>query len=173
MILMPMSTHDYEQLVIRTHGAVFAYAARRVGSERAEDITAETFLVAWRRRSDIPETPLPWLYGVARKVIANEVRGRQRKRRLTERIASVSAQFTAAPDVADPSVARALRLLSQPEREALLLVAWEGLDPAEAAVAAGCSAATFRVRLHRAKKRFSRTINQSTGKHREPRLEQT
>jgi RNA polymerase sigma-70 factor (ECF subfamily) len=168
-----MSPHEYEQLVVRTHGAVLAYAARRVGLERAEDIVAETFLVAWRRRSEVPEMPLPWLYGVARKVIANEVRSRQRKRRLAEHITALSTKFSDPPDVVDASVARALRLLSDPEREALLLVAWEGLDPAEAALAAGCSAPAFRVRLHRAKKRFIRTLEQSTDSHREPRLEQT
>lgn len=168
-----MSPGQYEQLVVRTYGAVSAYAARRVGRERAEDIVSETFLIAWRRRSAIPEPPLPWLYGVARKVIANELRTTERKRRLVDRIASLATEVADPPSVGDPAVARALRRLSDPEREALLLVAWEGLNPAEAAIAAGCSTATFRVRLHRAKKRFARYIEQLPERHRRPRMEQT
>jgi DNA-directed RNA polymerase specialized sigma24 family protein len=55
-------------------------------------------------------------------------------------------------------VRRALGELSERDREALLLIAWEGLDPARAAQVAGCSRATFAVRLHRARKRLDRTL---------------
>ena len=66
--------------------AVLAYALRRVGDpEDAADVVAETFLVAWRRIDAVPDHELPWLFGVARKVIANQRRGERRLASLTHR----------------------------------------------------------------------------------------
>ncbi|MGI8679168.1 MAG: RNA polymerase sigma factor [Jatrophihabitans sp.] len=58
---------------------VFAYARRQCGSVDAQDVVADTFLVAWRRWSDVPDHPLAWLLVVARNTIANQ---RRRERRL-------------------------------------------------------------------------------------------
>jgi RNA polymerase sigma-70 factor (ECF subfamily) len=59
---------------------VLSYAARRVDHETARDVAAETFLIAWRRRDDIPaDRPFPWLLNVAWNVLANEARGHRRR----------------------------------------------------------------------------------------------
>jgi RNA polymerase sigma-70 factor (ECF subfamily) len=66
-----------------SYGAIYAYASRRVGAEAADEITAETFLVAWRRFDVVPSDPLPWLYGVARNMVARgaAASGRERQAR--------------------------------------------------------------------------------------------
>jgi RNA polymerase sigma-70 factor (ECF subfamily) len=58
-----------------------------VGPERAKDVAAETFLIAWRRLEDVPREPAPWLLGVARKVIAGQLRTDARRDALAARLA--------------------------------------------------------------------------------------
>lgn len=143
----------------RCHTAVRAYAARRVEPDAVDDVVAETFAIAWRKlpRED---DPLPWLYGVARKVVHGHRRSHARRSALLARVTSrggASPAATAGPDPAervagiDPRLARALAALSPVEREAICLVAWEGLTGAAAARAAGCSENAFNVRLSRAR----------------------
>jgi RNA polymerase sigma-70 factor (ECF subfamily) len=141
---------------------VFGYAARRSSPQEAQDVVAETFLVAWRRIDDVPDDPLPWLFGVARRVLANARRGSDRRSSLGARLrleARPSAQDDPADEVASKAaVLAALQRLSPIEHEALTLVAWEGLDIARAARAAGCTKATFSVRLHRARRRLMKEL---------------
>jgi RNA polymerase sigma-70 factor (ECF subfamily) len=127
-------TPDFDALYAAHRDDVWRYLRRRSASE-PEDLTTEVFLVAWRRRAELPAAPLPWLYGVARKVLANHRRGGARREALTER-----AGAHAAPDPAEAfgvrdELARALASLSDRDRELVLLVAWEGLSLAEAASA--------------------------------------
>ena len=81
----------------------------------------------------------------------------RRQRSLSQRLALASPDALAwePPDGVSAELANALRALTEHEREALLLVAWDRLTPVEAATAAGCSAAAFRVRLHRARRRVA------------------
>ncbi|MGL5808364.1 MAG: RNA polymerase sigma factor [Nocardioides sp.] len=144
---------------------ILAYAVRRTPSpEDASEVVAETFLVAWRRHEDLPgddECRL-WLFGVARKVVANQVRGQRRRQRLGARLA---AQLRCAPasyvakDPADEVaghdvIQRALAALPPMEREALTLEIWDGLTPADIAQVTGCEPAAARARLSRARRRF-------------------
>jgi RNA polymerase sigma-70 factor (ECF subfamily) len=140
---------------------VWRYLRRRSPGD-TEDLTTEVFLIAWRRRGELPDEPLPWLYGVARKVLANHRRGGARRDALAER-AAAHAQ-PAAPDHADAAglradLARALAALSERDRELVLLVAWEGLTLAEAAAALGCRRGTAAVRLHRARRRLHTALH--------------
>jgi RNA polymerase sigma-70 factor (ECF subfamily) len=64
----------FRQLYDLHAGLVLAYFKRRTDSETAQDCTAETFLVAWRRIDAVPDEALPWLYGVARRVLQNQGR---------------------------------------------------------------------------------------------------
>jgi RNA polymerase sigma factor (sigma-70 family) len=132
--------------------AVYAYARRRVGASDAPDVVAEVFAVAVAKAGSVPDDALPWLYRTAWNVIANHWRAEERRARLVEVVRQ-------AADPGDYVVERmtmvdALAALSDSEREALLLTAWEGLDARRAAAAAGCSSATFAVRLHRARRRL-------------------
>jgi RNA polymerase sigma-70 factor, ECF subfamily len=155
-----------EERLFETHfrgyaALVHAFALRRADPEAAQDITEETFLIAWRRREEMPPEPLPWLYGIARGVLANERRTSNRRLSLAARIAAEPA----APDTIDDGdheVLQALASLRESDREALLLSAWEGLSTREAASAVGCSAATFAVRLHRARIRLARVLGEAS-----------
>ncbi len=151
----------FERLFDAHYWAVRAYVLRRAPSSSVEDIVAETFLVAWRRRDSLGDDPLPWLLGVARRVLANQHRAERRRGALTARLGSVLP--APAPDWDPPAamsdeLAVAMVRLSPQEREALLLVAWEGLEPARAARAAGCSPGAFRGRLHRARRHVTAAL---------------
>jgi RNA polymerase sigma factor (sigma-70 family) len=150
----------FEALFERHHAAVAAYVRRRAPEALVEDVVEETFLVAWRALERLHDDPLPWLYGVARRILANQLRGERRRERLHARLARErrDAQPEALPGLVSGRLREALLALSETEREALLLVAWEGLTPAQAAHALGCSGPTFRARLHRARRRLERTL---------------
>ena len=151
---------SFEELYRQHYGRVLGYALRRTSHANAEDVAGATFLVAWRRRAEIRGTPLPWLLGVARRLLANQLRSSRRSEALVARIgptAERSDERTLEP-LADAPVAIALASLAEVDREALILTAWDELSPAEAAQVLGCPAATFRVRLHRAKKRLVKAL---------------
>jgi RNA polymerase sigma factor (sigma-70 family) len=142
-----------------SYPAVRAYALRRTSADAAQDVVAETFLVAWRRLDDVPADALPWLYGVARRVLANRRRAADRAMALEHRVAGATPALAGrdpGEGAGDAEILRvALSRLSEPSREALMLVAWHGLSGARAARAAGCSRAAFAVRLHRARARLA------------------
>lgn len=116
-------------------------------------MAAETFAIALRRADEIPRDPLPWLLGVARRVLSTQRRSIQRRSRLSQRLAETAEPI---PPVAatDACLGEALGRLSESDREALLLVAWEGLTPREAAEVVGLTPTGFSVRLHRARRRL-------------------
>jgi RNA polymerase sigma-70 factor (ECF subfamily) len=153
---------DFDRLFAAHYGSILAYAIRRVSNrETAEDVAAETFAVTWRRWTDVPADPLPWLYGVARRLIANDVRASGRRDRLHTRLGS-----NRSPSPRDPAdlvqardaVLVALDRLSEPEKEILRLVAWEGLDSYRGARALGCTRPAFALRLHRARRKLAKEL---------------
>jgi RNA polymerase sigma-70 factor (ECF subfamily) len=146
---------QFERLYRRTGPSILAYARRRTDAETADEVVAETFLIAWRRIDELPRDPVPWLYGVACKVLANHRRAAIRRDRLATRAATA---VPAAPDPIDGEVLAALASLPEADRELLMLVAWEGLAPAEAARVLGCSANACRIRLHRARRRLDSAL---------------
>jgi RNA polymerase sigma-70 factor (ECF subfamily) len=152
-----------EALFRRHHTAVAAYARRRAPSDTADDIVANTFLVAWRRLDEVPADSLPWLLAVARNVAATQQRGSRRRGALRLRLESAGAGAAPPSVVEEPAsrVAAALGRLPANDREAITLIAWDGLRPAEAAVVLGQSPAAFRVRLHRAKRRLRRELDRA------------
>jgi RNA polymerase sigma factor (sigma-70 family) len=144
------------------HAALCAYFARRVARDEVEDLAAETFAVAWRKLPRRLEQPLPWLYAVAGNVLANHRRKASRRGALAPAAHGALAAGTP-PDPADAiagdrGLARAFARLSERDREAICLVAWEGLSIADAARAASCTTATFAVRLSRARARLRRHL---------------
>lgn len=155
----------FERLFVGNYWPVRRYLLRRTGPSVADDVLAETFLVAWRRFGSVPDDPLPWLLGVARRLLANQLRAERRRVALTTRLRAAGAPeaYVSAPALGlDCAVAAALAALPAREREALLLVAWEGLDSARAARVAGCSNGAFRVRLHRARRKVAAQLGRST-----------
>jgi RNA polymerase sigma-70 factor (ECF subfamily) len=151
---------ELEELWHACHRQVLAYALRRSDPETAEEVVAETFVVAWRRLDRIPEAPLPWLLAVARRVLANQRRAARRRGALVERM-TVEASTRTGDGPDEVSALTALAELSERDREALLLHAWEGLDNRQAATVMGCSVSAYSVRLHRARRRFARALERA------------
>ena len=156
---MPAAADDRSAVLWDQHAdAVYAYARRRVGATAASDVVADVFVVVVAHTERVPDDALPWLYRTAWNVIAN-------MRRADARGWSLAFEPQRAADpgsvVADRDVLfAALGELSDVDREAILLAAWEGLDGKRAAQAAGCSVGTFAVRLHRARRRLERALLQ-------------
>ncbi|MBE2320888.1 RNA polymerase sigma factor [Solirubrobacter sp. CPCC 204708] len=156
----PAGERERFAALYEVHGpAVLAYARRRLSADEADDVLAETFLVAWRRRRELPADALPWLYAVAGNVVRNRARADRRRGALQARMA-VEPAPAASDEAPDPMLGEALARLKPIDREALLLTAWEDLSPERAARAAGCSRATFHVRLHRARTRLAHALAQ-------------
>jgi RNA polymerase sigma factor (sigma-70 family) len=145
--------------------SILGYALRRVAApEDAADVVSETFLVAWRRMEEVPagDGARPWLYGVARRVLANQHRSQRRRDSLGDRLrAELSRQVvrdrtteTAEVDL----VRRAMSRLGEVDCEVLRLSVWEGLEPREIAVALDLSPEVVRTRLSRARARLRREL---------------
>lgn len=158
----------FEALFDAHYWAVRAYVRRRAPEAAVEDAVSETFMVAWRRLDDIApaDDALPWLLGVARRVLANQVRADRRRGALVARLAdrSTAGSDWQPPAGMDERLRAAVAALAPAQREALLLTAWDGLEPARAAQVAGCTPAAFRVRVHRARRRVARAL-QDTPSH--------
>ena len=158
----------FSGLFAGTERELLAYALRRVDrAEDAADVVAETFLVAWRRLDEMTtgrEARL-WLYGVARRQLANLRRGQLRRTRLADRLrAELPAAVAAGAGAEDPraaSVLAALERLDEDDREILRLSSWEGLAPGEIATVLGLPGVTVRSRLHRARQRLRAEVLQS------------
>lgn len=150
----------FRRLYAEHFDAIVGYALRRVDRpEDAADVVADTFLVAWRRLEHVPGGPevRPWLYGVARRVLANQRRGEGRRRQLGERLRQQLAAVV--PDAADDVVQRAdlgaaLGRLSARDQEVLELHLWEGLEPRDIAEVLGLTTLVVRPRLSRARARL-------------------
>ncbi len=151
---------QFEQLYRAYADRVHAYALRRTTPAAADDVVAEVFLVVWRRLQRVPDEPLPWMLGVARKVLANRRRSETRAAALNERLSDPGSRLYASPVSAevDDRVQRALAGLGERDRELLLLIAWEGLRVNEAAQVLGVRSNTLSVRLHRARQRLARAL---------------
>ncbi|MFI5913942.1 RNA polymerase sigma factor [Dactylosporangium sp. NPDC051541] len=159
--------------------AVVRYAFRRVfDANLATDLAQETFIVAWRRRGEVPERELAWLYGVARNLVANH---RHRRRRHLDlgrdhgreqggdqdrdrHQAGVAHERTVnfeEHSAVMVDMLRAIEALPERDQEILRLIGWEELDLKEAAIVLGCSKSAAAVRLHRARKRLQARLGVS------------
>jgi RNA polymerase sigma-70 factor (ECF subfamily) len=157
----------FRRLFAANERELLAYVLRRVDrAEDAADVVAETFLVAWRRLDDLPpgDEARLWLYGVARRQLANQRRGQLRRSRLADRLrAELPAAVARARSPEDHRVAAvraALARLDEEDREILRLTSWEGLTPSEIAAVMGLPGVTVRSRLHRARKRLRTEVLQ-------------
>ncbi|WP_189135295.1 RNA polymerase sigma factor [Wenjunlia tyrosinilytica] len=145
----------FEQAFRGCYRQVVRFLWRRLPPQAVEDAASEVFVIAWERWGTLRGDPLPWLYGIARRVAANAVRAQERSARLEGRlrgsgvatVPGVDGQVLSALGAVD-----VLGHLSARDREVLMLVTWDGLDAGQAAGVLGCSRGAFLVRLHRARR---------------------
>jgi len=165
----------FDEVFTEHQRPVLAYAMRRTRTlADAEDVAAETFTIAWRKFDAIPtEAPLPWLYAVARRVLANHRRGNGRRERLAAllRVEDVATPLRAGDDHDGPAFV-ALATLSPADQELLRLVAWEELGNQQIAEVLGITPNAVAIRLHRARARYAdalaRTRDSDDLKHLDP-----
>ena len=155
----------FESLYRTCAPRVFAYVRRHVPPADCDDVVAEVFVVAWRRRLTVPSDPLPWLIVVARNVLRGRRRLAVRADNVWwEAVRSLAAPaYSASPEASideREALLEGLARCSRAEREALLLVAWDGLTAAQAADVAGCSTRAFTVRLSRARARLNGALGE-------------
>jgi RNA polymerase sigma factor (sigma-70 family) len=160
----PVASDDrqdrFQAIYQACHAVVLGYVVRRTANpDDAADVIAETFLTCWRRLEEVPpgsEARL-WLFGVARRTLANHHRGERRRLALADRLRDdlAVAYRPPQPTAEESRIAAAFRRLPADQRELLALDAWEGLDYGEIAVVLGCSRNTVRVRMYRARKRMA------------------
>ena len=151
----------FEALYQAHCGAVRSFVYRRVPAAAADDAVADVFVTAWRRLDEAPADELAWLLGIARGVLANQRRGQARQLALRDRlVANAIAGIGDGPErsIEGGAVMGALARLSRLDQEVLLLVAWDGLDRAQAARVLGITTGLFSVRLHRARRRLKRAL---------------
>lgn len=144
--------------LFRRHApVVYRYARSRLDPEDAHDVTAEVFVVALRRSRDIPEQELPWLLGVARRVIANQLRSGRRRTALGERLraqpAPVAGDHAGAVGRLDV-LRRAVATLGPRDQEVIGLLLAADLDQGGLAAALECSPNTASARASRARRRL-------------------
>jgi RNA polymerase sigma-70 factor (ECF subfamily) len=173
---MTFSEDKFVDLYQQYRRHVYAYCRRRTGSEHAEDATADTFLVAWRRLDDIPEggSALAWLYGVAYRVLGHHWRSRSRHRELEKKLSSLGVEAQPTPEVhvvnrhEKSQVVQAAAMLRAKEVEILRLAVWEELRAAEIGIVLGLSVDAVRQRLSRAKRSLAIQYNRLDANDSEP-----
>jgi RNA polymerase sigma-70 factor (ECF subfamily) len=158
----------FRALYAQAYADVLRFAQRRVHRSHAEDVTADAFLVAWRRLDDAPNKPddaRAWLFGIARNCLLNTIRGQGRRDALAVRIAETVPSAGAADELnADPveqrlDLAAAWRRLSETDQEALSLTVFEDLSSPQAARVLGITATAYRLRLLRARRALRRQLD--------------
>lgn len=154
---MPDADADRFTRIYRdSYSRVLGFAMRRTSPELAREAVDEAFLRAWRRLSDLPDPPLPWLLVAARNVISEQRRAGAKVDALALEVSRWPGPH---PDPSDAVVERNVVLqavagMTEVDREALMLTVWDGLGNRDAARVAGCSIGAFAVRLHRARRRL-------------------
>ena len=169
-------------ILVRRHApALQRYVTRRIGAGAAEDVVAETFLVAFRQRvgyADDGRDCLPWLYGIATRLVHRHWRSESAQLRLLARTGTdpVTEPFTERVDATvcatavKPRLAGALAKLPASQRDALLMYAWAGLSYEQIATATGAPLGTVQSRISRARQRLRRQLadlNPATTQHEE------
>ncbi len=160
--------------------AILAYCWRRVSSADAQDAAAEVFTTAWRRIDEVPrdDKELPWLYGVAYRVLSHQWRAEGRRNKLTTRLASIR------PHPSEPmddqlvmrqdyeQVRKAAARLKPLDREVLRLVMWEEMSHNQVADMLGTTGPAVKQRFHRAKSRLAREFKNIGGTFQSPDVAQ-
>jgi RNA polymerase sigma factor (sigma-70 family) len=151
----------FNALYERTNKQISQYVFRRISFD-VEDVVDDVYTTAWRKREEIPTDPdeaLLWLYAVGRKVIANKVRWKARLDRFNKLNNPLVAAEARSGSPRDNWVQEALIAMPSSQREALILVEWDGLSISEASVVLGVPPTTLTKRLHSARAMFAQSYS--------------
>ena len=171
-VTAPTADTRFRRLYDEHHRSVLAYFLRRTDRDSAYECTEDVYLVAWRKIDDVPDgdRALPWLYGVAWRVLANHRRKSQRRFGLIERLRNEPQSHAPEPDTVivrrdeEVEMLAALDDLRPGDQEVLRLAIWEELPHDEIASILGCSTNAVNVRLHRAIQRLRKGLAKSRHK---------
>jgi RNA polymerase sigma factor (sigma-70 family) len=163
---------DFAAIFDRHAPCIQRYLARRVGEQAADDLLADTFLLAFGKRKIYDpryRDALPWLYGIATNVVRQHRRQEARQLRLSQALTPTAVTPDHSERTAVNLTARALRpvligavaRLARPDRDVLLLAAWEQLSYDEIARALGVPVGTVRSRLHRARAKVREALGET------------
>ncbi len=161
------TTEQRFEALYRSHYLnILAYCVRRLPRADAEDAAAEVFEVAWRRSAQVPDDDdaLPWLYGVTRKVLSNQLRRRRRAHRLRQRVGGLAMSSAETPEVyllqsiENQKLIDALEKLSGVDKEILKLATWEKLSRQVIARILGISESAVGKRMSRARARLAKEL---------------
>jgi RNA polymerase sigma-70 factor (ECF subfamily) len=178
--LIAASFSDPEQFAAifeRHFEPIHRYAARRVGSALADDLTARVFTIAFERRRRFDMTApdaRPWLYGIASNLVRGNHRAERRQLAALSRLAALAdtTDGQEAGGLVDgrerARLARALNQLDRRQRDVLLLHCWADLSHAEIAVALGIPPGTVASRLSRARQRVRAALEDEAGRTKRP-----
>lgn len=158
----------FDRLYRQYADRVMNYCLRHLSPSHAEDAVADTFLVAWRRIDDVPEPAIGWLIITARHTIFTRYRAQAKAQTLVERLARITRLAAEATDVTvvrREMLLTALNSLTEDEREALFLTAWDGLSGEDAAEVIGCRQGALRMRLYRARQKLSEALGEDSPAH--------
>lgn len=168
VITASLDNPELFRIIVLRHGeAVLAHAARRVGRQDALDVASEVFLRGFRLREryvGIRETCLPWLYRISRNVVGEWLKRTNRSDQVAIVLHVSVAGFedevldrVAASSVVE-DLQTALKRLSEPDRETLLLFAVDGLTYAEIAESLDIPPGTVGSRLARVRSQILEQI---------------
>ena len=156
----------FREFYEETSARVYAFLRRHSDPDLAETVTAEVFVKAWQHFDSLGPEPLGWLITTARRTLIDHHRARGRRLRLTAQVYDLERSATASSPEAvvteRRAVFEALEQLSETDREALLLIGWDGLTHQVAAAVLNMSKSAFTKRLARARQRFEELLDPST-----------
>ena len=152
----PVSDREHFEAVARdAWEPLRRYLRRRTDPATADDVLSDTLLVAWRRRAELPDPALPWLFGIARNALANAHRAGRRQRRVAGKVATLDPPVEVTEPAGDDiALHAALAELSETDREVIRLWAWEQLAPAEIGIVLDITPNAASIRLHRAREKL-------------------
>ena len=157
---MREANREVARLVDAHRRALLRYALRRLDDQMAaEELVAETFVVAWRHIDSLPpqKEELFWLYSIAGRVLANALRGRQRSLRLINKLTFERGEDQEEAGLSNATAARlneGLSKLRAKDREMIFLMYWENLSYREIGTVVGCSEKAAGIRISRARQKL-------------------
>jgi len=175
-VTMTDDEEHFVEIYRRFAKPIQAYCARRTSGSQVADAVAETFLVAWRRIDQVPngEATLPWLYGVAYRVLSHQWRHKARSRRLVQRLQGLAEVESFSPEVVllrseeHRQVLLASTRLRPIDQEILRLTLWEELSHADVAVVLGIAVTAVKERAYRARRNLAAEYQKLTQERQPP-----